>query len=81
MYSVLCVHVKRPGLEAVEYDGMLLSLYLAGKLKKLLVHNLLSLAIAAVAMAILIRTSAVLPPSLDRVAPQCLKLVTNSRRS
>ncbi|KAH3798674.1 hypothetical protein DPMN_152276 [Dreissena polymorpha] len=35
-------------------------MYLVGKLMKLLVHNLLSLAIAAVAMAILIRTSAIL---------------------
>ncbi|KAH3846986.1 hypothetical protein DPMN_089296 [Dreissena polymorpha] len=39
-----------------------------GKLMVLLVQNLLSLVIAAVGMAILIRTSAVLVPSLDCVA-------------
>ncbi|KAH3861538.1 hypothetical protein DPMN_024470 [Dreissena polymorpha] len=43
------------------------SLCLVGKLMELLVHNLLSLAIAAVAIAILIRTSAVLVPFLDCV--------------
>ncbi|KAH3885491.1 hypothetical protein DPMN_009485 [Dreissena polymorpha] len=45
---------------------------------ELLVHILLSLAIAVVAMAILIQTSAVLVPSFDRVAPKNLKLVTSS---
>ncbi|KAH3752970.1 hypothetical protein DPMN_187597 [Dreissena polymorpha] len=45
---------------------------------ELLVHNLLSLVIAAVAMTTLIRTSAVLVPSLDRVAPKYLKLACTS---
>ncbi|KAH3725366.1 hypothetical protein DPMN_051199 [Dreissena polymorpha] len=48
---------------------------------ELLVHNLLSLAFAVVAMSILMRTSAVLVPSLDRVAPKYLKLVTSSGSS
>ncbi|KAH3882366.1 hypothetical protein DPMN_006302 [Dreissena polymorpha] len=43
---------------------------------ELLVHNLLSQAKAAVAMAIIIWTSAVLVQSLDRFAPMYLKLVT-----
>ncbi|KAH3837941.1 hypothetical protein DPMN_111344 [Dreissena polymorpha] len=47
-------------------------------LMELLVHKLLSLVIAAVAMAILIRNSAVLVPSLNRVAPKYMKLVTYS---
>ncbi|KAH3741619.1 hypothetical protein DPMN_048344 [Dreissena polymorpha] len=47
---------------------VLLNMYLFGKLMELLVHNLVSLAIAVVAMAILIRTSAVLVPYFDRVA-------------
>ncbi|KAH3842301.1 hypothetical protein DPMN_115939 [Dreissena polymorpha] len=45
---------------------------------ELLVHNLHSLAIAAFDMAILIRTSAVLVPSLDMVSPKHLKLETSS---
>ncbi|KAH3870120.1 hypothetical protein DPMN_033302 [Dreissena polymorpha] len=49
------------------------SLYFVGKLMELLVYNLFSPAIAAVAMAILIRTSAVLVPSFDRVATKYLK--------
>ncbi|KAH3871037.1 hypothetical protein DPMN_034231 [Dreissena polymorpha] len=54
----------------------LYSLYLVGKMMELLVQNLVSLAIAAVAMANLIWTSAVLVPSFDRVEPKYLKLVT-----
>ncbi|KAH3734580.1 hypothetical protein DPMN_041019 [Dreissena polymorpha] len=45
---------------------------------ELIVHNLFSLATAAVAMAILIRTSAVLIPFLDRIAPNYLKPVISS---
>ncbi|KAH3778396.1 hypothetical protein DPMN_179853 [Dreissena polymorpha] len=45
-------------------------------LMELLVCNLFSLAIPAVTIAILSRTSAVLKPSMDRVAPKYLKLVT-----
>ncbi|KAH3880171.1 hypothetical protein DPMN_004083 [Dreissena polymorpha] len=45
------------------------SLYLVWKLMELLFHNLLSLVIATVAMETLIRTSALLVPSLDRVSP------------
>ncbi|KAH3812586.1 hypothetical protein DPMN_141022 [Dreissena polymorpha] len=45
---------------------------------ELLVNNLLSLVIDAVAVAILIRTSAVLVPSLDRVAPKYMKLITSN---
>ncbi|KAH3728111.1 hypothetical protein DPMN_054058 [Dreissena polymorpha] len=54
------------------------SLYLVGKLMEWLVNNLISLTNAAVAVAILIRTLAVLVQSLDRVAPKYLKLVTTS---
>jgi hypothetical protein len=43
----------------------------------LLFQILFSLAIADVAVAILMWTSAVLVPSLDRVAPKYLKLVTS----
>ncbi|KAH3890355.1 hypothetical protein DPMN_014434 [Dreissena polymorpha] len=42
---------------------------------ELLVNNLPSLAVAAVAIAIFIRSSAVLVPSLDKVAPKYLELV------
>ncbi|KAH3751155.1 hypothetical protein DPMN_185703 [Dreissena polymorpha] len=49
-----------------------------GKLMELVFYNL---AIAAVIMGILIRTSAVRMPSLDRVAPTYLKLVTSSSLS
>ncbi|KAH3819300.1 hypothetical protein DPMN_121034 [Dreissena polymorpha] len=45
---------------------------------ELLVHNLLSRAIAAVAMTNCIQTSAELVPSLDRVASNYLKLVISS---
>ncbi|KAH3793988.1 hypothetical protein DPMN_147516 [Dreissena polymorpha] len=48
---------------------------------ELLVNNPLSLVIAAVAMAILILTSAELVPSMDRVAPKYFKLVTFSSLS
>ncbi|KAH3839846.1 hypothetical protein DPMN_113283 [Dreissena polymorpha] len=41
---------------------------------ELLFHNLLSSEIASVAMSILIRTSAVLVPSLERSAPKNYKL-------
>ncbi|KAH3785368.1 hypothetical protein DPMN_163456 [Dreissena polymorpha] len=44
----------------------------------LLVHNPLSLAIAAIAMSIFIQTSAIMVPSLNRVAPKYIKLVTYS---
>ncbi|KAH3750731.1 hypothetical protein DPMN_185262 [Dreissena polymorpha] len=43
----------------------------------MLMNNFLSIAIAAVAMAIIIRTSAVLVPYLERIAPNYLKLVTS----
>ena len=56
------------------------SLYLAWKLI-LLFHTLDSLAIAAVAVPIRMRISAVLVPSLDRVAPKYLKEVTVSSGS
>ncbi|KAH3833842.1 hypothetical protein DPMN_107158 [Dreissena polymorpha] len=46
---------------------------------EMLVQNLFSLAIGAVGIAI--RTSAVLVPSLDRIAPRYLKLVTYSNFS
>ena len=48
---------------------------------ELLVHNLLSLAIAVVAMDICIRLSAVLVPSFDRIAPKYLKQVTSAGSS
>ncbi|KAH3855377.1 hypothetical protein DPMN_097944 [Dreissena polymorpha] len=51
--------------------------WLVGKLMDMLVQNLLSTAIAAVVIEICIRTSAVLVPSLGRVAPKYLKLVTS----
>jgi hypothetical protein len=49
-----------------------------GKLMPLLFQIRFSLAIADVAVAILIWTSTVLVPSLDRVAPKYLKLVPSS---
>ncbi|KAH3710068.1 hypothetical protein DPMN_069534 [Dreissena polymorpha] len=49
-----------------------------GKLMKLLVHILLSQAIASVSMTILIQTSSVLIPSLDRVVPKYLNVVNSS---
>ena len=49
---------------------------LGGSLMGLLVHNLLSLEITEVVKDIIFRTSAVLVPSLDRVAPKHLKLIT-----
>ncbi|KAH3754048.1 hypothetical protein DPMN_188768 [Dreissena polymorpha] len=58
--------------------GYLYSLGLLGNLMELLVHNLLSLAIAEVDMAIVIWTSVVLVPSLDRLAPKLLKLICSS---
>ncbi|KAH3786632.1 hypothetical protein DPMN_164739 [Dreissena polymorpha] len=74
LYPALCVRSKRRGIAAVEkdgdYEGHTWCLYVVGKLMEMLVRNLLSLAIAAVAMAVLIRTSAVLVSYLDRVAPQ-----------
>ncbi|KAH3702918.1 hypothetical protein DPMN_077946 [Dreissena polymorpha] len=79
-FSVSCVLCPRPGLAPVEKDGYyegLVESVLGGK-AELLVHNLLSLAIASVAIANRIRTSAVLVPSLVRVAPMYLKLVTIS---
>ena len=48
------------------------------KLVLLLLQILLSLAIAAMAVAILLRISAEQLPSLDRVAPKHLKLLTSS---
>ncbi|KAH3826925.1 hypothetical protein DPMN_128852 [Dreissena polymorpha] len=56
----------------------LYSLYFVGKLMELLVNNLLSLVIAAVTVAMLIRSSAVLVQYLDWFAPSYLKLVTSS---
>ncbi|KAH3858586.1 hypothetical protein DPMN_101214 [Dreissena polymorpha] len=53
----------------MDTTGTLKSMYLVGKLMELLVHNLHSQVIAAVAMGIFIRTSAVLAPYLERVAP------------
>ncbi|KAH3896969.1 hypothetical protein DPMN_021153 [Dreissena polymorpha] len=61
LYPVFGVRVKRPGFAAVHLNFQ--SLYLM--LMELLVHNLLSLAIAVVAMVILISISAVSVPSLD----------------
>ena len=52
-------------------------LSLVAKLTELLVNNQLSLYIADVTMAILLRISAVLVPSLERVAP---KLITSFLR-
>ncbi|KAH3843247.1 hypothetical protein DPMN_116758 [Dreissena polymorpha] len=80
LYHAFCVRVKRPGLAAKEYDGDYEGRleHVLGKLMEQLVHNMHSLAIAAVAMAIFIRTSAALVPSLNRVAPKYLKLVTSS---
>ncbi|KAH3860488.1 hypothetical protein DPMN_023388 [Dreissena polymorpha] len=49
---------------------------IVGRLRELLVHNLLSLAINVMAIVILIWSSAVLVPTLDMVAPKYLKLVT-----
>ncbi|KAH3730843.1 hypothetical protein DPMN_056841 [Dreissena polymorpha] len=46
-------------------------------LMELLVHNLLILTIAAVVMVIVILTSAVLVPSLHKVAPDYLQLEEN----
>ncbi|KAH3858305.1 hypothetical protein DPMN_100927 [Dreissena polymorpha] len=45
---------------------------------KLLVHNPLSLAISSVAMAMLIRNSAVLVQSLDGFGPNYVKMSTSS---
>ncbi|KAH3837495.1 hypothetical protein DPMN_110886 [Dreissena polymorpha] len=53
-------------------------MYLVGKLMKRLVNNLFSLVIFAVAVAIPIRTSAVLVPHIAMVAATCLKLATSS---
>ncbi|KAH3728883.1 hypothetical protein DPMN_054846 [Dreissena polymorpha] len=53
-------------------------MYLVVKLMELLVHYLLSLAIAAVAMTILIRTSAILVSCVERVAPKDSKRATTS---
>ncbi|KAH3721482.1 hypothetical protein DPMN_064410 [Dreissena polymorpha] len=80
LYPAVCVHIKRRGLAAVDLDGDYEGLEepVLVKLMKLLVHNLLSLAIAAVAMVILIRTSMALVPFLDRVAITYLKLITSS---
>ncbi|KAH3751961.1 hypothetical protein DPMN_186569 [Dreissena polymorpha] len=52
-------------------------MYFVGKLNELLVHNLISLAICAVAFASFIWTSAVLVPSLERF-PMYLKFGTYS---
>ncbi|KAH3787524.1 hypothetical protein DPMN_165648 [Dreissena polymorpha] len=62
----------------METIGNLYNLYFVGKLMELLVHNVLSLAIAAVAMAILFRSPAVLVPSLDKVFPRYYKVVTSA---
>ena len=56
----------------------LYNLNLVGKLMVLLRQILFSLAIAAIAEAILMRTSAEQVPSLHRIAPRYLKLVTSS---
>ena len=57
---------------------LLCSVNLLAKLMVLHCQILFSLAIAAVAEAILMRTSAEHVPSLHRVAPRYLKLVTSS---
>ena len=54
------------------------NLNLFAKVMVLLHQILFNLAIAAIAEAILIRTSAEQVPSLHRVAPRYLKLVTSS---
>ena len=59
-------------------------LYNLNLLEKLIVlyrHILFSLAIAAIAEAILVRTSAEQVPSLHRVAPRYVNLVTSGRSS
>ncbi|KAH3812551.1 hypothetical protein DPMN_140986 [Dreissena polymorpha] len=61
--SAYCVKVSQPE------SRMETTRDLVGKLMELLIHNLLILAIAAVAMAILIPTSVVLVPSFDKVTP------------
>ncbi|KAH3693215.1 hypothetical protein DPMN_192617 [Dreissena polymorpha] len=59
LYPAFCVHMKRPGLAAVEkggdYEG-LVEPVLGWEADGTACHILLSLAIAAVAIAILIRT-------------------------
>ena len=57
---------------------LLCSVNLLAKLMVLHCQILFSLAIAAVAEAILMRTSAEHVPSLHRVAPRYLKLITSS---
>ena len=56
----------------------LVELELACKADGVALPVLFSLAIAATAEAILMRTSAEQVPSLHRVAPRCLKLLTSS---
>ena len=58
--------------------GDLYNLTLLAKLMALLHHVLFNLAIAAIAKAIMMRISAQQVPSLHRVVPGYLKLVTSS---
>ncbi|KAH3813327.1 hypothetical protein DPMN_141782 [Dreissena polymorpha] len=65
----------------METARVVYSLCLVDKLMELLVHNLHSLTIAALALPIFIRASTVLVPSLDRVSPKHLKTVFSSNFS
>ncbi|KAH3860041.1 hypothetical protein DPMN_022934 [Dreissena polymorpha] len=76
-YPALCVQVSKP-LSRMETTRECYSSYLLMKLIELHAHNLLSVAVAAVAMVFLIQTSAVLVPALERNSPKNVKLVTSA---